>query len=431
MVRAWQNLSAIQAELVTEEGEPVSVVYPGRINEDEGPDLLDAVIATRRGLLIGAVEVHVRSSGWWTHHHQHDPRYNQVILHAVFWHDSGMTACLANGNHVPTLALHKYTLENVPLVGDNKERASACRITGASRETMTASLDAAGDERFINKARGFSEELARYDASQVLYTGIMGALGYSRNKIPFQELSRRLPLQTLEAAGGVDSPDSDYLLRVQALLLGTAGLLPSQRGAISRAGEDLWIDDLERAWAAFPPVETMSANDWHMFKVRPDNFPTRRIAAVSRLLRQYRKQGILAAGVNYVGETAPENPSRLERMFTVVADGYWADHYDFAWDSSCAGAMLIGRGRAADIVVNILLPFVYAWGNHVSQKGLAVKALELYRGYPRLESNTVEKHMSQKLGLSKPVNTARRQQGLLHIYQTGCLAGKCDECLLY
>ena len=87
--------------------------------------------------------------------------------------------------------------------------------------------------------------------------------------------------------------------------------------------------------------------------------------------------------------------------------------------------------RAADIAVNVLLPFTFAWGKFTSQPELEQKSVDLYRRYPKLMANTVERHMSQQLGLnSSVVNSARKQQGLIHIYRSLCTQGKCNCCQL-
>jgi len=83
----------------------------------------------------------------------------------------------------------------------------------------------------------------------------MGALGYAKNKLPFLELARRLPFQVLESMTQI--PDEECLAWQQALLLGTAGLLPSQRSNWPQENklDDKWIDKLEKLWASFPHRE--------------------------------------------------------------------------------------------------------------------------------------------------------------------------------
>jgi len=85
IVKIWQHQLLDRAELVTEDGEPIEIIYPGRLNDDQGADFRDAVIATSRGLIKGDIELHVKSSGWQAHQHHRDPVYNRVILHVVMW----------------------------------------------------------------------------------------------------------------------------------------------------------------------------------------------------------------------------------------------------------------------------------------------------------------------------------------------------------
>ncbi len=85
VVKIWQHQLLDRTELATEEGEPIKVIYPGRINDDRGADFRDAVIATSRGVVKGDIEVHIKSSDWRVHQHHQDQYYNRVILHVVMW----------------------------------------------------------------------------------------------------------------------------------------------------------------------------------------------------------------------------------------------------------------------------------------------------------------------------------------------------------
>ena len=59
-------------------------------------------------------------------------------------------------------------------------------------QDMVRILDSAGDERFRAKAATFQAALAQGTAAQVLYRGIMAALGYGKNKLPFVELAEKV-----------------------------------------------------------------------------------------------------------------------------------------------------------------------------------------------------------------------------------------------
>ncbi len=429
VVKMWQQLGN-NVPLVTESGEPLVVIYPGRINDDRGADFRDAVVATSNGVQKGDIEVHVKSSDWRAHGHHHDPVYNRVILHVVMWHDRQVVPN-QGGEAVPVLALDKYMVSRS---SQYPVEDMPCRRTVGylSDSVMPQFLDAAGEERFLAKTAEFNADLAQMEASQCLYRGMMVALGYSKNKAPFRELARRLPLRLLESVAHGEATDEECLARQQALLLGTAGLLPSQRPVRHQEAnpDDIWVDRLERLWASFSPTEVMSHHDWNLFKVRPNNSPTRRIAAMSYLVVRYRERGMFDGVVDMVRKSLA-NKKRLEQGLVVTADGYWASHFDFGPGRRLESPTLLGGHRAADIVVNVLLPLASAWGKLAGQPELENNAVDLYHCYPRLVENSVERHMRNQLGLSRSlVNSAQRQQGLIHIYSSLCAQGKCHRCPL-
>ncbi len=354
------------------------------------------------------------------------------------WRDTKLATTLQNRESIPTLVLQKYIESPISQWSDGKYPPATLGMPcfGAAGRLITGFvaefLDNAGEKRFLAKAARFQADLAQMEASQSLYQGIMGALGYSKNKLPFLELASRLPLQTLESMTQSKISEEECLARQQALLLGAAGLLPSQSQNRHRGNGDKWIDKLESLWASSCQPEAMSLNNWHLFKVRPNNTPVHRIVAMSYLVLRYREKGILEEIINMVKEVSVNKGyRRLEKGLLVTTNGYWASHFDFGLGNRIRSPTLLGSRRAADIVVNVLLPFTFAWGQLTSQSELGKKVFDLYRCYPRLAVNTIERHMMNQLGLSsRLVNSARRQQGLIHIYNTLCTQGNCSSCPL-
>jgi len=440
IIKVWQHQLLDRTRLFAEEGEPVEIIYPGRVNDDRGADFRDAVIATSKGIIRGDIEVHVRSSDWQAHRHQQDVIYNRVILHVVMWHNSTKATTLQNGERVPTLALHKHLKTPISqeqnLASSPTTLSIPCLKTAKRLTTDTAAgfLSKAGEKRFLAKAASFRGDLAQIEAGQCLYQGIMGALGYSKNKLPFLELARRLPLKILESIAQDKISDGKFLALQQALLLGTAGLLPSQCQDKHRENrlDTKWIDKLEGLWASSHYTEAMSSNVWHLFKVRPSNSPILRLVAMSHLLLRYRARGILKEIINMVMEVPISRGAyKLESGLLVIDDGYRASHFDFGTGIRIKSPTFLGRERAADITVNVLLPFAFAYSQFTSQPDLGGKALDLYHYYPKLAINSVGKHMIAQLGLNSGlVNSARQQQGLIHIYNTLCTQGKCNCCPL-
>jgi hypothetical protein len=302
-----------------------------------------------------------------------------------------------------------------------------------NREFFEEILDKAGEERFLAKVARFRKRLTKTGINQSLYEAVMESLGYAKNKDQMVKLARHMTLERLETEITERTPSTQNLTRLQALLMGAAGLLPSQRFGLSwRDMPDYsWVDRLEREWASSGVAGAMNESDWHFFKVRPGNIPTRRIAAMSHLLLRYQQRILEGLVANFCRQAVVKGYHKLERVLYVPATGYWADHLDFGLPGRKNLPALLGNGRASDIIINVLLPFALIQAEQTSYPELAPQILEIYRHYPRLMVNRIERHMCNQLGIhSDLVNSARRQQGLLHIYRTLCSQGKCHDCPL-
>lgn len=398
--------------LVTGSGEQLQIIYPGKENRDCGPDFVGAVIVTgERGLLVGDIELHAKASDWKSHGHHCDPRYNDVILQVVW--DGEASVVLQNGKTAPTLSLRhclKGSLDEVchwaylNVVPDEPCYGAVQKLGNAELGRL---LDEAGGQRFRLKAARFAAALTEEPPSEVLYQGIMGALGYTRNKEQFQELARRLPLVVLEGFCR-GKPQEEQIRILKALLLGMAGLLPqdNQEGLIQRCLGDR---------------DPMCSSCWRLFRVRPENHPSRRLVGAAYLLARFMDIGLLE-GVLRLLRGSGTDMERLEAAFVVSS-------LDCCLDGKVA---LVGTGRARDIVVNIVLPFTFAWAEANEQAGLAGQARSLYRGYPAAGDNEITKRLTVLLGKgsSALLNSAQRQQGLIHLDKTFCRKRRCWECPL-
>jgi len=415
----WQQL--LGKKLTTEQGERLEVVYPGRVNGDNGPDFRDAVILTNESSLVkGDVEIHVKTSDWYSHSHHRDPGYNEVILHVVAQRDGTSATLTQNGQTVPVLCLphdsqHKAD-HHLPCFQIAKHR---------DRQTLRELLSIAGEERFRQKAGSFQVELHREEAKQVFWKGIMRALGYSKNMKPFEELACRVPLSFLEE---VESGES--LLLRQAWLLGVAGLLPYQRVG-AEPSQEKEARELEQLWQAVgKETEAMSQTDWHLSHIYPNNFPVRRIIAQSHFLQRYRRDGLLKGMLQLVRATPLIVGHRwLEDGLIVSSEGYWQDHHDFGLKTRKSA--LLGHSKAGEIAANVLLPFVFAWGEAANEPELKERAISFYSYYPKLAENEITRHMERQLCLESTSDfTACHQQGLIHLFRNYCSEGKCSQCLL-
>ncbi|TET73736.1 MAG: DUF2851 family protein [Dehalococcoidia bacterium] len=414
LVQIWKRQLVEVGKLVTDTGERVQVVYPGKENKDRGPDFVGAVIATAgRGVLTGDIELHSRASDWKSHGHHRDPNYNEVILHVVW--EGGEAAKLQKGKTVPTLSLcHclKGSVDDVRYWADlpivpSEPCCNARQWLGDSE--MGRVLDEAGEERFRLKADYFAFRMGEEPPSQVLYRGIMGALGYTKNKDSFEELACRLPLAVLEdLCRGKRS--QEQVLVLKALLLGKAGLLPGGGSG-----------GLGRIWDCLGDGETMSSSCWHVFRVRPGNHPARRLVGAAHLLARFMEMGLFEGVLQLVSETSLGMMGHLESDFVVsTPDPCFNSEHN-----------LIGQGRAREIVINIILPFAFAWAKANLQGNLVEQVSALYRSYPKAGENGVTRELAELLlgtGASELVDSAQRQQGLIHLDKTFCRQRECPSC---
>jgi hypothetical protein len=421
---AWQDLVEKGGRLRTESGDTLQVIYPGKTSDLPGSDFQGAVIRVKRRTFKGNIELHVNASDWHKHEHDRNPAYNGVVLHVAWRRDCGDVIALQNGTIIPSVTLANYQ-------PDETARLTPCQLPCAgaalkSPEKLNNILAEGGSARFREKATQFQKLLQAQTAGQVLFAGIMKALGYARNQAPFQTLAERIPLSELESVLNQTGRE--------ALLLGTAGLLPSQRPECEYSPfEDyVYVNELEQVWEKLERADVMDYRDWQFFRVRPANSPLRRIVGMSRLLRCHREKGLLAGLVDLVGAAPTINSGHfLAEGLMASDDGYWSGRFDFGKGFPGLSPWLIGQTRADDIVINVLLPFVYAWGQNNCRIKLAETAFALFGTYPPVETNTVERHMRLQFGLrGSQVNSAQRQQGLLHYYKKWCTQGRCRDCEL-
>jgi hypothetical protein len=396
----WQKRAARKAWFRTGGGARVRVVYPGRAGRSAGPDFRNALLEIEGlGLVQGDVEIHLRQRDWASHGHGKDPNYNGVVLHAALEVDSSVTT-LQSGRQAPVVCLATLLEgEDTGDAGPDSALWSILERHGYPRpgtpRALGELLDRAGDDRFLMKSACFEKFLNEQEPDQTLYEGILEGLGYRHNQQPFLKLAARASYAALQHAAR-RVPSGRRAEALESWLMRLSGLFPSTGGpepALPRTGFGA----------------PLSAGEWHCFRVRPSNHPRRRISGAARLLDRFIEQG-LVAGLGRVADAG--NPRGL--TLALEADG--APGGEKAW---------IGRGRARDLAVNVVLPFFHGLG---SRRGLAggpaggpsrQDCLALYQRFGKLQENELTREMAGRLmdpAWSGVLTTARRQQGLLRLH---------------
>ena len=107
----WQHKKFAVTQLQTTTGEAVQILNSGQYLQLEGPDFFNAQIIIANQKWAGNVEIHLKSSDWYVHHHEKDSAYENVILHVVWEHDTEIFR--SNNTEIPVLELKSYVAPEV------------------------------------------------------------------------------------------------------------------------------------------------------------------------------------------------------------------------------------------------------------------------------------------------------------------------------
>lgn len=445
----WLDRQFDAFHLKTIDGRPLEIIEKGVRNYDSGPDFLNSLIRLDDQLHRGDIEIHPVAGDWYAHGHHRDPRYNHVILHLVTMDcPATFRTIRADGNIVPTLNLDDYlekTAEELEIETELEAPPTpSCALAEKKDSTIRRLVEKAGFARFSIKVKRVAERRSTDSWDQIIYLSLLEALGYSKNQIPFRQLAETLPVEQIWSFIWNDPADLAQE-KCEAYLYGAAGLLPFQqpgrRIALSPPVKK-YAENLEAQWRTFPlknKISTLKPGAWQFFRLRPSNFPTRRIAAAATFIIRFMTDGFLASCERMIQDLA-ERPKKiikeLEISYMISSHPFWSNHYSF--EESRAElhgkeACLLGRERARDIVVNVLLPALAAYAEESHDLRLKNLILELYKQYPRLHDNELTRQMSQQIfGAGKRtdvISGALCQQGLLHLKKEMCRPDQCSVCL--
>jgi len=417
----WHHQRLRREEFTTLDGRRLHVLHPGFLNREAGPDFLRAVLQFEgEPAQTCDVEVDLLSSGWRSHGHDRNPAFRKVALHVVWESDTP--------GSLPTLALRPHLdapLEDLVLwLGSDPAQtfpgalAGACSapLRGLEPARLTELLRQAALVRLRSKAAQFQARARQAGWEQALWEGIFRALGYKHNAWPMQRLAElRARLRPAEARSS--------LLGLQARLLGTAGLLPSDlaRGRTAAAGYvrqlwDLWWRELE----AFRDC-TMPRSLWRFSGLRPANHPERRLALAAHWLHA----GDLPVRLERWCRALPDSgsPAALLDVLQVEPDDFWSWHWTLRSKRLPGPQPLLGAARATDLAVNAVLPWLWVRAVEGRNETLQSALERCYLQWPASDDNAVLRLARQRLlGQAAPrvFRHAASQQGLLQMVRDFC-----------
>lgn len=409
MQYVWKHRLWRSEDMVTNTGKKVRVVDPGLLNTDAGPDFFNAKIEIDGHMWVGNVEMHYRATDWKRHRHDSDKAYDSVILHVVAKDDAPVRR--TNGELIPQLVLEvspQFNADYASLVGATIEVPCATKIKQVPHLTIVEWVEGLAFERLHGKVERIHQLLNSFNGSweDVCYVTLARNFGFGINNDAFERLARRTPLRLL-------GKHSDSVLQIEALLFGQAGMLDAQK-----PGMDSYYNQLCTEYAFLSnkfQLTPMEKESWKLFRIRPQNFPYRRIA----MLAQFIEGGFRM--MNRILDA--EGEKEMRALFEVELSGYWTKHYTFGKPNERATATL-SRSSIDIILINTVAPLLYAYGELTGNYDMTDKAIKLLEDL-RAENNSIVSHFVA-YGIDCP--DALTSQALVQLKREYCDARKCIYC---
>ncbi len=406
----WKTKGFDVKTLNTTSGDEIQILDLGVHNHDAGPDFSNAKLRIGNHIWVGNVEIHIKASDWNKHKHSQNSSYDSVILHVVYEEDIQIQN--SQGNNIPCFEFKNRIPKNVlstyhKLQAGKNENLIPCQslLHTVSDLRKNIFLERLLVERLEYKSKFAMEiyEEEKGDWYMIFIRMLLVAFGTKVNKeaciMLGQRLDKRIILQL-----------RSKLNSLEAYLFGLSGFLED--------GQDVYSLSLAKEYIFLKQkyqLQSLPKNIWKFSRMRPQNFPTIRIAQLCALLNQ--KQDIL----NQVLEL--DVNLDLKNIFNVELSSYWNNHFTLGQESTISKKNM-GKTFQDLICINCFSPFLFLYGQqHDDQryKDRAIMVLEDLKA----EKNKITKQW-ESLGMEN--KTAKNSQALIHLKNNYCSNMQCLSC---
>lgn len=406
----WLHKLWLNGNAATVDGRRVRIIDPGLHNNNAGPDFFNAKLQIGDDMWCGNVEIHVKASDWFRHGHDRDSAYDSVILHVVACDD--MRVCRPDGSEMPQMVMAcapDFSVSYDAMVNNDAQPACHDEIPSFPAIYLTDWLSSLAYERLFQKTDHIRDLYNRLGGNwnETLYVTLARALGFGINSEAFERLALATPLHCLMKHR--DSPET-----VEGTLFGQAGFLDNP------ADNSFYVRRMQEEFcfmsAKFNLVRPASLG-WRMARMRPQNFPHRRIATLASLIG---RGFTIAADIFNV-----KNESDARRLFDIDLTGYWSRRYNFNAESSPT-VKALSNDSITLLIINVVVPMLYAYGQLFDDNARMETAVDILHTL-KPENNTIIR-MFTDAGFE--CRDAFTSQALLQLRRNYCEPRKCLYCRL-
>lgn len=406
----WKFKIFDTSNLTTSNGEKLTIENSGSYLQLAGPDFFNSQITISNQKWAGNVEIHLKSSDWYAHHHERDPNYDSVILHVVWDHD--VEIYRQNNTEIPVLILKnlvsKETLNNYhALVFPKSWIYCEKQIKFVNSFILLNWQERLFFERLERKCQPIFDLAVSslQDWDTILFCQLAKNFGLNTNGDSFYNMANSIPFSIIRKEG-------NDLFNLESLLFGIAGLLEIKK-------EDHYYKKLKTNFDYLVHKYQLQSNSFiplQFFKHRPDNFPTIRVAQLANV---YCGQPQLFSKI-----IKANNAVAIYEIFDKSVSEYWETHYQFDKISPKKKKPL-SKSFIDLLIINTIIPIQFAYAKSQG-KEIAEKLIALLIQVKPEANGIIDKFSSFGLKAKNAFET----QALLQLKNEYCNKSRCLECAI-
>lgn len=463
--------------LFTKDGQKVEVIDSGMENTElGGPDFKNARIKIGNLTYFGDVEIDSFHSDWKMHGHNINKRYNKVVLHAVLDSDTHQPFVFTqDGRKIQSICLYncfcnelknsiqeailserenrnnKLRCDELNQLIDSQEKLDIIFDLGVNRFKVKCTkmyerlkeisyinqlhmnepmIKYSPDENYHNKKYTEEDFIDKDIWNQLIYESTFEALGYSKNKDIMFNLAKNVNIKYFRKFSG----DNDLQMIVESILFNVSGLIPDVSNLPDTETIE-YVRKLKENWANLKykyDGKFCNAVQWHFFKLRPQNFPTIRLAGGCRIVYKLLNEDLFSKILKIIKR--PEDNKKLisdiRNLMIIKSEGYWQNHYVFDQPAKVSLNYFLGLSRVDEIIVNVLLPAIAVYYEIFGKAEYSEKTVKIYSNYCQHSENNLVDELANTLNLKDAWKRSVLYQGMIELFRSYCSKDRCLECAI-
>lgn len=409
----WKYKKLNVNQLKTTHGEELQILHTGHHNETEsGPDFFKAELLIDGQHWVGNLEIHLRSSDWYAHHHETDPAYDNVILHVV-WEDD-MSIFRKDETEIPCLELKSY-------IAQPQLKAYHELLENESKKWINC--ESHFDEVDEFKLNNWLESLyiERLEDKNELILNLLKVSNNNWDEVGFKLMAKAFGLNVNGEAFLQMSSAADFKvfqkcfqnpMQLEALCFGLCGMLPAE-------SEEAYVKTLQKELEFLKQkfqLNLPASSQVKYFRLRPDNFPSIRLSQFCNLYA--RKPQVFAELIQ------SKTKKNIYELLEAKTSDYWETRYSFGKESK-AKVKKLSQSFKDLLIINTILPLKFAFESY---KGHLNFDHSIYPIISNLkpEMNTITKGFEQLK--TKLTTSALESQALIQLKTQYCDMNRCLKC---